>query len=494
MLVEPGAPLTSAPGPSENGAAVTPVPVGEVEPEPALGSRQEVVDDAVASGANDGAAKNGAPNDRPEHGNGAVRTGVFYDWAGGPAEPPPNDIAGEPGDGAAGPEVPSGPASFGALQYGAPDQHGWDPVSPQRALAREQDHQPEGADEGGDAASERPSWVSWGSSFETVFEPAPELTAPAVPDATGPDYGGPVNFAAGSGVAGSEAHSGGSQGTPDLGMFSSLAGPPERPSEPTFGSSRTEELATANAVASSSAIGSGSWSSPRQHDAVPASADPQPTPLAGPAARGSEYCGCAPQADQTRAGRLVARRGRLSSATHPHVHHEQPTGAQRGVVAVPVCHHQREPSREGALRMTSTGTLSADVKNFNWLLDNFVESSAGVHDAVAVSSDGLLMAMSQTVDRAGAERLAAIISGIVGLSKGAAKAFGWEPVHQVVIAMEGGYLFVSSISSGSNLGVVADAGCDIGLVGYQTNLLLEKIGTLLTPALIAELRARVLDQ
>ncbi len=144
--------------------------------------------------------------------------------------------------------------------------------------------------------------------------------------------------------------------------------------------------------------------------------------------------------------------------------------------------------------MTSTGTLSADVKNFNWLLDNFVESSAGVHDAVAVSSDGLLMAMSQTVDRAGAERLAAIISGIVGLSKGAAKAFGWEPVHQVVIAMEGGYLFVSSISSGSNLGVVADAGCDIGLIGYQTNLLLEKIGTLLTPALIAELRARVLDQ
>jgi len=141
----------------------------------------------------------------------------------------------------------------------------------------------------------------------------------------------------------------------------------------------------------------------------------------------------------------------------------------------------------------STDTLTTDIRNFNWLLDNFVENSAGVSDAVAVSSDGLLMAMSHTLDRAGAERVAAIISGMVGLSKGTAKAFGWEPVRQIIIAMEGGYLFVSSISDGSMLGVVANAGCDIGLVGYQTNLLLEKIGALLSPALIAELRAQVLN-
>jgi uncharacterized protein len=142
----------------------------------------------------------------------------------------------------------------------------------------------------------------------------------------------------------------------------------------------------------------------------------------------------------------------------------------------------------------STETLASDLKNFNWLLDNFCESSAGVHDAVAVSADGLLMAMSRSLERTAAEKLAAIISGMVGLSRGAAKAFGWEPVHQVVTAMEGGFLFVSSISDGSNLGVIADAGCDIGLVGYQTNLLLEKVGALLTPVLITQLRAQVLSQ
>ncbi len=66
--------------------------------------------------------------------------------------------------------------------------------------------------------------------------------------------------------------------------------------------------------------------------------------------------------------------------------------------------------------MTSTQTLNTDAKNFDWWLDNFVESSfvessAGVHDAVAVAADGILVAMSQSVDRAGAERLAATFPG-----------------------------------------------------------------------------------
>ncbi len=132
------------------------------------------------------------------------------------------------------------------------------------------------------------------------------------------------------------------------------------------------------------------------------------------------------------------------------------------------------------------------ARSFNWLLDNFVDSSAGVCDAVAVSSDGLLMAMSRTLDRAGGERIAAIISGLVGLGRGASRAFGWEPLQQVIVAMGGGFLFVSSISDGSSLGVVAEAGCDTGLVGYQSALLIERIGALLTPELVAELRSAVL--
>ena len=42
--------------------------------------------------------------------------------------------------------------------------------------------------------------------------------------------------------------------------------------------------------------------------------------------------------------------------------------------------------------------------------------------------------------------------------------------------MEEGYLFVSSVSDGSALGVVADRRCDVGAVGYQMTLLVDRVG------------------
>ena len=43
--------------------------------------------------------------------------------------------------------------------------------------------------------------------------------------------------------------------------------------------------------------------------------------------------------------------------------------------------------------------LSETAKNFNWLIDDFVNSTAGVTDAIAVSSDGLLIAASRSLER-----------------------------------------------------------------------------------------------
>lgn len=135
---------------------------------------------------------------------------------------------------------------------------------------------------------------------------------------------------------------------------------------------------------------------------------------------------------------------------------------------------------------------SEGVRSFGWLLNGFVDKTAGVSDAVAVSSDGLLMAMSSTLDRSAAEQLAAIISGMVSLGNGASACFGFDGLEQVIVAMRGGFLFVSSISDGSCLGVVATKGCDIGLVGYQTTLLVERAGSVLTPALVTELKQEML--
>ncbi len=140
----------------------------------------------------------------------------------------------------------------------------------------------------------------------------------------------------------------------------------------------------------------------------------------------------------------------------------------------------------------ASASLSIEAQRFNWLLDNFVSSIAGVTDAVAVSADGLLMARSSAMPSARAEHVSAIVAGLVSLGLGASRSFGFGALQQVLVMLERGTLFVSSMAAGGCLGVVATAGADIGLVGYQGALLVERSGALLTPELIDELRSTVL--
>jgi predicted regulator of Ras-like GTPase activity (Roadblock/LC7/MglB family) len=132
--------------------------------------------------------------------------------------------------------------------------------------------------------------------------------------------------------------------------------------------------------------------------------------------------------------------------------------------------------------------LSADARNLNWLVVNFVDRVPGVSEAVVVSADGLPMAVSTGLDRDSADRFAAVASGFIGLAYGAAGRFGGGQVTQIVIEMERAFLFVTGISDGSCLAVVASAQCDVGLVGYEMALLVERAGTVLTPELRAELQ------
>lgn len=130
----------------------------------------------------------------------------------------------------------------------------------------------------------------------------------------------------------------------------------------------------------------------------------------------------------------------------------------------------------------------ADPQTFNWLLVNFVRNTDGVRDAVAVSSDGLLIAMSEGIDRTAADRLAAIVSGLSSLSRSAARSYDFDGLKLIMIEMVRGFLLVSAIADGSCVGVIADNTCDVGLVGYEIAKLADRAGTLLTPALIGELR------
>ena len=135
-----------------------------------------------------------------------------------------------------------------------------------------------------------------------------------------------------------------------------------------------------------------------------------------------------------------------------------------------------------------TATLSNQASNVNWLMSRFVGDTVGVEQAIAVSADGLLMAISSNLDRANADKLAAIVTGMRSLSDGAARVLGKGGLNQVIIEMRSAYLFVSAISGGSTIGVVASKTCDLGLVGYEITLLVQRVGAQLTPELITELK------
>ncbi len=134
-------------------------------------------------------------------------------------------------------------------------------------------------------------------------------------------------------------------------------------------------------------------------------------------------------------------------------------------------------------------TMSTAANNVNWLVANFVERVPGVSEAVVVSSDGLPMALSGGLDRDAADRFAAVASGLIGLAYGAAGRFGGGRVNEIIIEMEHAFLFVTGVSDGSCLAVVAEADCDVGLVGYEMAVLVDKTGPFLTPELRAELQS-----
>lgn len=132
--------------------------------------------------------------------------------------------------------------------------------------------------------------------------------------------------------------------------------------------------------------------------------------------------------------------------------------------------------------------LSNEARNVNFLVNTFVDRVPGVGEAVVVSADGLCMAVSNGLDRDAADRFAAVASGLTGLAYGAAGRFGGGAVTQIIIEMENAFLFVTGISDGSCLAVVASSSCDVGLVAYEMAVLVERAGTVLTPELRAELQ------
>ncbi|MEV4176390.1 roadblock/LC7 domain-containing protein [Nonomuraea sp. NPDC049709] len=121
-------------------------------------------------------------------------------------------------------------------------------------------------------------------------------------------------------------------------------------------------------------------------------------------------------------------------------------------------------------RTTATNT------DLDWLLDGLVSQVAGTRHAIVLSDDGLVISRSRTIERANAERLAAIATGQQSLARGAGQLFGGGPVHQVIIEMAELWLFITAAGRGTHLAVVASQEVDAELMSVAMHTLIQQVG------------------
>lgn len=115
-----------------------------------------------------------------------------------------------------------------------------------------------------------------------------------------------------------------------------------------------------------------------------------------------------------------------------------------------------------------------------WLLDDLVDRVKEARHAIVLSADGLLMAASKDFGQDDAEHLSAVAAGIQSLAKGVGERFGGGPVLQTVVEMRSAYLLVTVAGHGACLAVLGDEDADIGLIAYEMEMLVSRLGHHLT--------------
>jgi predicted regulator of Ras-like GTPase activity (Roadblock/LC7/MglB family) len=117
-----------------------------------------------------------------------------------------------------------------------------------------------------------------------------------------------------------------------------------------------------------------------------------------------------------------------------------------------------------------------------WLLDNLVSRVANVRQALVLSRDGLVVAMSQTMSKEQGDHLSALAAGVHSLARGTGQQVGGGEVRQTIIEMESAFLFVMAAGRGTCLAVLASADANLAVMAYEMVMLVRRMGLHLTAA------------
>ena len=131
------------------------------------------------------------------------------------------------------------------------------------------------------------------------------------------------------------------------------------------------------------------------------------------------------------------------------------------------------------------------IKNpadFSWLINGFVQRVPGVTHALLLSSDGFPLTASESVSGDGAEQLAAIASGLLGLARNSAAIFGKGSCELIIIRLSRGYFLFMGIGEYAGLAVLTSTRCDMKAAAYEMTQFVDTAAGALTPKARADRR------
>ncbi|WP_067534480.1 roadblock/LC7 domain-containing protein [Nocardia crassostreae] len=115
--------------------------------------------------------------------------------------------------------------------------------------------------------------------------------------------------------------------------------------------------------------------------------------------------------------------------------------------------------------------------DLGWLLDELVNGLTAAQSAVLLSTDGLLLGSSAGQDRSEAEKFGAMASALHSLARSAGHHFKAGAVVQTVVELDQAVLFITAAGENACLALLAADTADMGLVAFEMNQTVQRVGT-----------------
>lgn len=117
-----------------------------------------------------------------------------------------------------------------------------------------------------------------------------------------------------------------------------------------------------------------------------------------------------------------------------------------------------------------------DQSDLGWLLDDLLDRTDHVRQAVLLTADGLATSASRGMARKDIEHLSAVCAGFHSLAREAGTRFEAGSVRQTMVMLDHAFLFITPAGDGSRLAVLSDIETDVGQLAHEMSLLVKRVG------------------